>query len=232
MSKLLKKERLEEENSFHISQIAAGIDAQAVAAVNAAGLSLASTKVITSADEVLDFFLGKFSITHDVFDNVIYGYRGHGVAEYGLIFAPNFDMFINAGVGRSLKFRNNNFNRMVLTGSSLTMSVPIVLSGAPTIDLHASTKKYVDDQVVSYSNGSYTGDGGSQTINANLYKDMLIIRDSNGASWHKRLGMATYFGIDLADGIFKDDICNLSANFSVGIICNVNGQGYTWYGVM
>lgn len=99
MSKLLreKKERLEEENSFHISQIAAGIDAQAVAAVNATGLSIVSGKKIVieglNPAESLEIFDEGFSSANKRIEQkldgnlAIYGYHrmSLGTMQGGLL---------------------------------------------------------------------------------------------------------------------------------------------------
>jgi hypothetical protein len=51
----------------------------------------------------------------------------------------------DAATGLYLDVANLNSNKLDKSGG--TMTGPIVLSGAPTTDLQASTKKYVDDTV-------------------------------------------------------------------------------------
>lgn len=57
-----------------------------------------------------------------------------------------------------------------------TMTGALTLSGAPTADLHASTKKYVDDAV--FAAGSYTADGATITLSAGVFSLTTIANNT------------------------------------------------------
>ena len=70
-----------------------------------------------------------------------------------------------------------------LSRSGGTMTGKITLDGAPTVDLHAATKKYVDDSVSNIEGGDSEGGGGGATF-AVIYDndDGLLIDQNFGAA--------------------------------------------------
>ena len=53
------------------------------------------------------------------------------------------------GAAAALNWSISGTNRMALSATTLTMTVPVTLPAAPTDDLHAATKKYVDDAILA-----------------------------------------------------------------------------------
>lgn len=119
-------------------------DSDAVGAVNASGLSLASTKVIISADENLEFIFGKLRI-----DDFSYGvdYVGlchralSGAGNYGILLRNIGDISLNAVTARTIGFLINNVTKMQMSATLLTMSVDIAFKDN---HLHGVTIIYAD----------------------------------------------------------------------------------------
>lgn len=157
MSKLLKRDNIGEDNSFHISLIAASLDAIAVAAVEAAGLTLASTKVIDSADEDLIFNFGRGAIGSPTADYMTIAHRDRlNTTQYALAQLPDGTTLLNTRSGYAIHFRHGAVTKMRLNLTNLIMSVPIAMGtnkitglGDPADDQDAATKKWVTDNFVA-----------------------------------------------------------------------------------
>ena len=129
-----------------------GRESGAVAAVNAAGLSLAATKVITSADADLTFIFGRAQIDSRFGDMMIISHRDMSTQDqYAFGQLNNGNTYINAPTGKLVYFNNNDVQKMSMSASSLGMSVPIGMGtnkitglGDPTNAQDAATKAYVD----------------------------------------------------------------------------------------
>lgn len=103
---------------------------------------------------------------------------------------------------------NSNFTDLDTTKLNLdgtqTMTGLLTLSGAPTADLHASTKKYVDDQITSASGDYLPLAGGTMTGN--------IVVKSTGATYPE-----IFFGYD-SGGVtnYGSILYNSSGDFGIG----------------
>lgn len=73
----------------------------------------------------------------------------------------------------------SNLDFLPLIGGTLTGD--LILAGAPTVDLHAATKKYVDDNIGG-SGHTIQDDGTPMTARANLdFQDFFTLADNAGA---------------------------------------------------
>ena len=129
--------------------------AGAVAAVNATGLALASTKVITSADEDLTFIFGRAQIDSRFADMMTISHRdmsGQDVYAFGQL--NDGKTYINTPTGKLIYFHINDVEKMSMSVNSLNMSVPIAMGANkitgmtdPAANQDAATKKYVDELI-------------------------------------------------------------------------------------
>ena len=127
-------------------------DAEAVSAVEAVGLDLASTKVITSADADLTFTFGRAQIDSRFSDMMTISHRDMSTQDqyaFGQINSGN--TYINAPTGKLIYFHINDVEKMSMSVNSLSMSVPIAMGtdkitglGDPDNAQDAATKAYVD----------------------------------------------------------------------------------------
>ncbi len=105
-------------------------DIAAVAAVNAAGLSLANTKVITSQDADLTFTFGRTQIDSRFADMMIISHRDmSGVNNYAFGQLNDGKTYINAPTGKLIYFHINDVEKMSMGATGLATSVPIIMTG-------------------------------------------------------------------------------------------------------
>ena len=123
-------------------------NAQAVSAVNAAGLALAATKRITSADEDLTFTFGRAQIDSRFADYMAISHRDmSGNTEWALAQHKLGDTFLNAPTGKALNFNINNVYKMSMSASGLTMGIPIAMG---TNKITGLTPGAVSGEAVEY----------------------------------------------------------------------------------
>ncbi|KKL95359.1 hypothetical protein LCGC14_1855380 [marine sediment metagenome] len=134
-----------------------GRESGAVAAVNAAGLSLAATKVITSADEDLIFIFGRAWVGYTGYNNYAgFGHRSHRTTgSYALLQVTSGATILNTVTSRSIAFAVNDITRMSMSVTVLTMSIPIAMGtnkitgcGDPVAAQDVATKAYVDNSPI------------------------------------------------------------------------------------
>ena len=122
-------------------------NAEAVQAVEDAGLVLSATKVITSQNADLTFTFGRAQIDSRFADYMAISHRDmSGQDEWALSQHKLGDTFLNAPTGKALYFNINNVFKMSMSATSLAMSVPIAM-GANDITLGAG--QLVDGKDVS-----------------------------------------------------------------------------------
>jgi len=87
----------------------------------------------------------------------------------------------------------------LLKKSGGVMTEPLTLSGAPTVNLHAATKKYVDDHIVTrelffgrLTSDQYMGDGGNININT---ADVDTLGGFDSANHRYVIQNSGYFGL-------------------------------------
>ncbi|KKL58192.1 hypothetical protein LCGC14_2227880, partial [marine sediment metagenome] len=127
-------------------------NAEAVAAVNAAGLALAATKVITTQDADLTFTFGRAQIDSRFADYIVFSNRDMaGNGQWALAQHKLGDTFLNAPTGKTLNFNINNVFKMGMSASGLNMGIPIAMGANkitgmddPAANQDAATKIYVD----------------------------------------------------------------------------------------
>jgi len=189
-----------------------GRESGAVAAVNAAGLSLAATKVITSADADLTFIFGRAQIDSRFGDMMIISHRDMSTQDqYAFGQLNNGNTYINAPTGKLVYFHINDIQKMSMSVNSLGMSVPIAMGtnkitglGDPTNAQDAATKTYVDDinQSLVYDDedpaaedivlGDLTADGAWHELDLDAFKTVpsgvigcfanVVIQEAGGTS--------------------------------------------------
>lgn len=116
-----------------------------------------------------------------------------------------------------------------------TLTGALVLAGAPTLDLHAATKKYVDDTVTG--GGSFVATNGSSTMTGNLVfaadlapaidfgTDWLVQTGDSGAELQFNCGVE---GLVLVNtGGSQCDVVSRNGHFNIAS----PGYGYQWGGV-
>ncbi|KKK54226.1 hypothetical protein LCGC14_3086870, partial [marine sediment metagenome] len=154
--------------------------AEALAYVNAQGLALAPTKVITSADENIIFTFGRTQL--GLVDNNFYiGYRGFSATSYALLQSSTFsNTYLNSNV--NIFMRIANVAKMQLTASVLTMSVPIAMGankitgcGDPINDQDVATKIYVATQTIASLTLQQVTDNGAVTTTATEFQAALTV---------------------------------------------------------
>ena len=135
-----------------------GRESGAVAAVNATGLSLAATKVITSADENLGFTFGRTQIGIPSYgDYAIFAHRDLvGVGQACLTQSNSGNSSLNASAGSHIFFTSNGSIKMDMVSTSLIMSIPIAMGtnkitgcGDPVAAQDVATKIYVDNSPIN-----------------------------------------------------------------------------------
>lgn len=164
-------------------------DSEAIQAVEDVGLVLSATKLITSADENLDFIFGKTRI-----GSTISGLGGYAVfanrtmtsvSQYALIQNPTFLTILNAGSEQSISHRIANVEKMNMDASALTMSVPIAMgtnkitglaNGVDAQDAMAFGQKYTDANAVSAvaTADDYLKNDANDVMNGDLTVNNLI----------------------------------------------------------
>ncbi len=133
---------------------------------------MGSGQVINSADEDLTFTFGR-CVNRGVGD---YAYWNHRDASYAIGQTSTGRLFLNT-TGNVMDFLYNNVLKMRMSNTVLTMNIPIVLPGAPTIDLHASTKKYVDDSTIATLTLQQVTDHGAVTTTVSIFNGGLTLGD-------------------------------------------------------
>jgi len=221
---------LPEENSQKIDQMAADIIASeyvdaagAVAAVEAAGLALDDGKVITSQLTDLTFLLGRIQLSSIVAAQAFFGYRGHTDVQYAIKQTTTFGTYLNAATGKLISHRINNVDKMVMSASALTMSIPIAMGtnkitglGDPVDAQDAATKTYSDLHLL-LSGGTMAGDinmgghsitssGAINIIPSGESNDYWIISaaSNNCCLYHKDATTSTevgYIGYDIVGSV-------------------------------
>ena len=170
-----RNKRLAETNSQLIQQLLAEIgDLDAVAAVNAAGLSLAATKVITSADEDLTFIFGRAQIDSRFADMMIISHRDMSAQDnYAFGQLNDGKTYINTPTGKLIYFHINDVEKMSMSAVSLNMGIPIAMGtnkitglGDPTNAQDAVTKNYIDNYIHLQDQKADTTNGGTFTQGA------------------------------------------------------------------
>jgi hypothetical protein len=79
----------------------------------------------------------------------------------GTVAAPSYSFTNNSNMGlwrvgaNQLGFATLGVNRLTLSDTAFTSTLPVVLPAAPTADLQAATKKYVDDRIVQLTQAAY-----------------------------------------------------------------------------
>lgn len=124
-------------------------------------VTVATGKTIDSADEDLSFNFGRARAgfyTGATADYAYFGHRDVDKDSYAMRQSWNGWVTFNAATGSTNYFRINNQTIISYNGNGLTMAAnkTLTLSGAPTVDLHAATKKYVDDNIPSLENKAFT----------------------------------------------------------------------------
>ena len=125
--------------------------AGALAAINANGLALASTKVITSADEDLTFIFGRGAIGSPAADTAYFAHRDFlTTTNFALRQGATGYVTLNAPTAKNIYLMINNVTRMQLTAALLTMSVPIAM-GTNNITFTTEINPIATDNVAQYS---------------------------------------------------------------------------------
>ncbi|KKL26506.1 hypothetical protein LCGC14_2394620, partial [marine sediment metagenome] len=156
-------------------------NAQAVSAVEAAGLALASTKRIVSEDEDLTFIFGRAQIDSRFADMMIISHRDmSGQDQYAFGQLNDGKTYINAPTGKLIYFQINDITKMSMSVNSLAMSIPIAMGtdkitglGDPTNPQDAATRAYVlaQDHHTKYTNSnalSAVGMSAARTFNGDV----------------------------------------------------------------
>lgn len=89
------------------------------------------------------------------------------------------------------------------------MTGPLVLSAAPTTDLQASTKKYVDDKVAVLGTGDFKKDG-SVVATGNFDMGGFKVRNAGNPGLDSDLTTKSY--VDGADANLQGQITNLGTD--------------------
>ena len=110
-------------------------NAEALAIVNATGLALANTKVITSQDADLTFTFGRTQIDSRFSDMMTISHRDMSAQDnYAFGQTSSGSTYINAPTGQLIHLHINDIMKMSLSSGSLAMSIPIAM-GANNITL-------------------------------------------------------------------------------------------------
>ena len=103
-------------------------NAEALAYVNAIGLALANTKVITSQDADLTFTFGRTQIDSRFSDMMTISHRDMSTQdEYAFGQISSGSTYINAPTGQLIHLHINDIMKMSLSAGSLSMGVPIAM---------------------------------------------------------------------------------------------------------
>ena len=103
-------------------------NAEALAIVNATGLALANTKVITSQDADLTFTFGRTQIDSRFSDMMTISHRDmSGQDEYAFGQTSSGSTYINAPTGQLIHLHINDIMKMSLSSGSLSMGIPIAM---------------------------------------------------------------------------------------------------------
>lgn len=132
----------------------------AVAAVNAAGLALASTKVITSADEDLTFIFGRAQIDSRFADMMLISHRDMSAQDnYAFGQLNDGKTYINTPTGKLIYFNVNDVTKISMSAASLNMVIPIAMGtnkitgcADPAAAQDVATKAYHDAYVNAQHN--------------------------------------------------------------------------------
>ncbi len=135
-----------------------GADAAAVAAVEAAGLALAATKVITSADADLTFTFGRASTFSPFADFAAFAQRDMGNTTFALMQKNDGTAYLNTATGKTIYFRVQNATVMEMTVSTFkifTNGVPgIVTLGGDNADDASLVLPYLTAAPATLTNGA------------------------------------------------------------------------------
>ena len=103
-------------------------NAQALAIVNATGLALANTKVITSQDADLTFTFGRTQIDSRFSDMMTISHRDMSAQDnYAFGQTSSGSTYINAPTGQLIHLHINDIMKMSLSSGSLSMGIPIAM---------------------------------------------------------------------------------------------------------
>ena len=102
--------------------------AEALAYVNAQGLALANTKVITSQDADLTFIFGRTQIDSRFADMMTISHRAMSAQDnYAFGQLNDGKTYINAPTGKLIYLQINDVNKMSMSAVSLNMGIPIAM---------------------------------------------------------------------------------------------------------
>jgi hypothetical protein len=144
-------------------------NSSAVAAVNAAGLSLATTKVITSANESLAFDFGRNQLGIAGQDYFLAGYRGITASTYALLQSSDWlYTYLNCKTGGDV--------RLQVGGSDTLQVTSTLINALVNFDINAH---YMDiDQISAPSNPS----SGTRRLFVDSGTGKLSVRTSAGTT--------------------------------------------------
>lgn len=144
-------------------------NAEAVAAIEAAGLALDNAQVITSQDADLAFLLGRVEIGSLGFADLAgIGHRDPGANSYALLQHADGTTYLNAANTKTLYHRINNVTIMNMTAAGLQIGAGervdvirdednMVSDDVNALATQQSIKKYVDDEVAGAGGGGSHG---------------------------------------------------------------------------
>ena len=134
-------------------------NAQALAIVNATGLALANTKVITSQDADLTFTFGRAQIDSRFSDMMTISHRDMSAQDnYAFGQTSSGSTYINAPTGQLIHLHINDIMKMSLSTGSLSMAVPIAMgankitglaNGTVATNAMAFGQKYTSADVIA-----------------------------------------------------------------------------------
>jgi len=169
---------------------------EAVQAVEDTGLVLSSAKVITSADEDLVFNFGRMKVGPLWANAMCISHTSkYATGTYALRQLTGGETSLNAPTGQNIVFRNNGATKATVSGTALTMYVPIAMGTNKITGLGNG----VNAQDAMAYGQKYTGEEAHAFIEANalFLTEDLTITDNN-------IIMA---GGGLVDGKDVSDLC-------------------------
>jgi len=213
------------------------VDAEAVAAVEAAGLTLDSTKVITSADENLAFIFGRNQLGVSGDSKAFFGYRGITTTNYGFKQNSSFLTSINSPTGGSIFLNINNVEKANIDVNGLELGnanarVTTILDedamgsdSATALATQQSIKKYVDDNAgggVDVGAG-FPGAPDDGDLHYNTGDETLYMWSDDAAAW-VMVGGAGSSGASIAVGTYTGD--GVGDGVSWAALKSITGFGF------